>query len=147
MKTFFAFFAKPISLLPLSLVAFGQLACVYVLGAMLDDGIEAHPIWWLPAVGWLVFSMGMVFAAVLLGCNPHGYKLGKVTIPSSFWFLYVLIIPCFLCFVLFGCLYLNNRESFLANSGFAAIVLSVLSLTLDGFAFFGARLFVRKHDE
>ncbi len=146
MKILFAFFTKPISLLPLSLVAFGQLACVYVLGAMLDDGIEAHPMWWLPAVGWLIFSAGMVCGAVLLARNTQGYTVGKATIPSSFWFLYALIIPCFLCFALFGCLYLGNRESFLANSGFAAIVLSVLSLTLDGFAFFGARLFAEKHD-
>lgn len=131
----------------LSIVAFVQASCSFVLGAMCDGGLDVFPAWPALGVGWLIGSIAVAFSASLMAPRKNGYSLGKLVIAPCFLFLYSLLAACLLCFALFGSLSLAFPSSFLSRPGFIAIILPTLSLVLDGASFFVAFALRKEKDE
>lgn len=143
MRRFQALFNKPLCLLPASLAAFFQVACAFLFAAMCDLGLDSEPLWFLPAVGAVGSSVAVCLFATYLAKKEDGYSVGRITIPSSYWFLYSLMIGCLLCFALFAPLSLTQAKVFTQTS-FVTVAFPTLLAVLDGFAFFTARQVIRR---
>ena len=138
-----ALFDKPLCLLPASLATFFQIAFAFLFAAMCDLGLDTEPLWFLPAVGAGVCSAVVCLFASYLAKKEDGYSIGRITIPSSYWFLYSLMIGCLLCFVLFAPLSLTKAR-ILTQTSFVTVAFPTLLAVIDGFAFFAARQIIRR---
>ena len=136
--------AKKISLVVGSLSAFLQIGCAFLLGTMIDMGLANYPIWGLATLGMIVGSVFMCFYARGLAYNKDGYRFGQVSIPSSYWYLYSLLIACVLCFALFGLLSLIPRAELFTHISFIGLALPTLVAIIDGFAYFAAHQIARR---
>lgn len=139
MKKIAFFYKKPIALLVATLICFGELSFAYILGAMVDYGLESMPLWWLVAIGLLVFAFANCFQCIFISETKEGYKFSKLAVSPTFLYFYSLLLACVLAFAIFGALSLLNKESFLELSGFNGIMFSVLVMAINGFAFLSAK--------
>ena len=136
-------FEKPICLLVASLACFFQIGCAFLFGSMCDLGLESEPLWVLPGIGMIVGSVSAVICSMLLARNDRGFILGKLLIPTSYWFLYSLMGGCIFCFALFAPLSLTKARVF-TQASFVSIALPTLLAVLDGFSFFASRELIRR---
>lgn len=134
-KIFDSFFP---ALMIASLFAFAQLACAFLLGAMLDQGISGQFLWLLPLFGLLISSFFTIIAAVFISGETGGYQVVRLHVSPAFLFFYALIAACFLCFILFGLLSVTSSGPLLHQTGLGTIALSVSVLVMDGLGFHGA---------
>ena len=134
-KVFGSFFP---ALMIASFFAFAQLACAFLLGAMLDQGISGQFLWLLPLFGLLIASSFTIIAVVFISEETDGYQIARLHISPAFLFFYALITACFLCFILFGVLSLVSSGPLLHKTGLGTIALSVSVLVIDGLGFHGA---------
>ena len=142
------FSKKTNSILISSGSAFLQIGCAYVFGAILDAGIEKYLAWPLAIFGMVMGSVLLCFCASGLAKNKDGYCVGKFTIPASYWYLYALLLACFLSFVLFSLLSMFKGINLFTSVSFIAFMLPILISIMDGFAFFAARAgFFRKNED